>query len=169
MLNRTVFHEEKTVYRIVTGQTHPIFGAIPDKGCIPFPETKTGTFSTDNLDSSGGKIVTGTGTLFTSELIAGESHVYYNGAVRLVKRVYSDTKAELEYAFPASVTAQAVKVPQHGLYRQIYAESTGANQSAILQEAPFRPGKAFLNGGAPVAYNVFESGSDAEITFTVSR
>lgn len=168
MLNRTIFHEEKSVYRIVTGQTHPIFGAIPDKGCIPFPDTKTGTFSTDNFDSSGGKIMRGTNTLFTTELIAGTTHVYYNGAVRLVKRVYSDVMAELEYAFPASATAQAVKVPPHGKYRQIYAESTGVNQPAVLQDAPFRPGKSFLNGGAPVAYNVYESGSDAEITFTVS-
>lgn len=110
----------------------------------------------------------GSGTAFTSELIAGTTHVYYNGAVRLVKRVHSDVLAELEYAFPASVTAQAVKVPPHGKYRQIYAESTGTSQPAVLQDAPFRPGQNFLNGGAPVAYNVYESGSDAEITFTVS-
>jgi hypothetical protein len=169
MLNRTVFHEEKTVERIVTGQTHPIFGAIPDKGCIPLPDTKTGTFSTDNTDTSGGTLVRGTNTLFLTEVIAGTTHLYFNGAVRLVKRVISDVILELEYKFPASVTSQIVSIPKHGYYRQIYAESSGTNQSAILQEAPFRPGKNFLNGGAPVSYNVFESGSDAEITFTLSR
>lgn len=169
MLNRTIFHEEKSVYRIVTGQTHPIFGAIPDKGCIPLPDTKTGTISTDNSDSSGGKVIRGSGTAFTTELIAGTSHIYYNGALRIVKRIQSDTLAELEYAFPASVPAGTLlKVPPHGKYRQIYAESTGTNQPAILQEAPFRPSTAFLNGGAPVSYNVYESGSDAEITFTCS-
>lgn len=169
MLNRTIFHEEKSVDRIVTGQTHPKFGAIPDIGCIPFPETKTGTFSTDNTDGSGGVIVKGNGTVFTTELIAGVSFLYFNGAVRIVKNVISDTMAELEYKFPSSVTAQLVKVPPHGKYFQIYAESTGTNQPAILQEAPFRPGRNFLNGGAPVSYNVYESSSDAEITFTVSR
>jgi hypothetical protein len=169
MLNRTIFHEEKTVVRIVTGQTHPIFGAIPDKGCIPLPDTKTGTFTTDNSDSSGGTLVRGTGTLFTSELVAGVSHIYNNGALRLVKRIISDTMLELEYKFPASVSAAILSVPKHGYYRQIYAESTGLSQPAVLQEAPFRSGQNFLNGGAPVSYNVYESGSNAEITFTLSR
>lgn len=169
MLNRTIFHEEKSVDRIVTGHTHPKFGAIPDMGCIPFPDTKTGTFSTDNTDASLGTLVRGSSTLFSSELVAGVSHLYFNGALRLVKRVYKDTMCELEDKFPASVSAQPVKVPPHGKYFQIYAESTGANQSAILQEAQFKPGSNFLNGGAPVSYNVYESSSDAEITFTVSR
>ena len=124
---------------------------------------------TDNSDASVGKIVRGTDTIFKTELIAGTSHLYFNGALRLVKRVYSDVMAELEDAFPASVTGQPVEVPPHGKYRQIFAESTGTNQAAVLQEAPFRPGNNFLNGGAPVSYNVYESGSDAEITFTVSR
>lgn len=168
MLNRTNFHEEIEVFRIVTGQTHPIFGAIPDKGCIPFPDTKTGTFTTDNSDASGGVTVRGNSTLFSTELIEGSSFLYFNGALRRVKRVISNTMAELFYKFPASVTAQIVAVPPLGKYRQIYAESTGENQPAILQEAPFRPGNNFLNGGAPVSYNVYESGSDAEITFTVS-
>lgn len=169
MPDRTIFYEEKAVYRIVTGQTHPIFGAIPDKGCVPIPETKTGTFSTDNSDSTSGKIARGSGTLFTTELIAGASFIYFNGALRLVKKIFSDVMLEFENAFPASVTAQAVKVPQHGYFRQIYAESTGTNQAAILQEAPFRPGKVCLTGGAPLSYNVYESGSDAEITFECTR
>lgn len=168
MLSRTVFHEEIEVFRIVTGQTHPIFGAIPDKGCIPFPVTKTGTFSTDNSDAYGGVIMRGIGTLFTQELIAGTSFVYFNGAVRRVKKVVSDVIAELYYKFPASVSGAPVSVPPANKYRQQYAESTGANQPAILQEAPFRPGNNFLNGGAPISYNVYESGSDAEITFTLS-
>lgn len=158
--------EEKSVYRIVTGETHPIFGAIPDKGCIPLPDTKTGTFSTDNTDSSGGTLVRGDGTLFTSELIAGVSHIYYNGAVRLVKRIYSDVMLELEYKFPSTVTAQPVKVPPRK-YRQQFAESVGS-ETAVLQEAPFPSGANFLNFGAPVSYDVSESSLNHKIAFTLS-
>jgi hypothetical protein len=168
MLNRTLFHEEIATYRIVTGQTHPIFGAIPDVGCIPFPDLKTGTFSTDNSAADAGVIVRGNGTLFTTELIAGTSFLYFNGAVRRVKNIMGDTLLELYYKFPSSVTAQLMKVPPANKYRQIYAESSGTNQPAVLQEAPFRPGKVFLNGGAPIAYSVYESSGDAEITFTLS-
>lgn len=167
MLNRTNFHEERSVYRIVTGTTHPVFGAIPDTGCIPFPDTKTGTFSTDNTDSSLGKTVLGVGTLFLSELIEGSSHIYFSGAVRLVKRIFSDTLAELEYKFPSTVTAQPVKVPPINKYRQQYAESIGT-EDAVLQEAPFPAGSNFLNGGAPVTYDVSESSTNHKIAFTLS-
>lgn len=167
MLNRTEFHEEVEVFRIVTGTTHPIFGAIPDTGCIPFPVTKTGTFSTDNADATAGVTVRGNGTLFTSELISDTSFLYFNGAVRRVKKIISDTLLELYYKFPSSVTAQVVSVPPNGKYRQQYAESIGT-EDAVLQEAPFPSGSNFLNGGAPVTYDVSESSTNHKIAFTLS-
>jgi len=167
MLNQTKIHLEERTYDIITGQTHPILGVIPNTGVIPLPETKTGTISTDNTDSTAGCIVRGTSTLFTTELFVGD-FLYNSGRIRKIKYIHSDTMLELEYPFPASLSSVAVSVPPRNTYRMITARSIdiSATGNPKLQESEFPAGAATVNGGSPLTYDVSVYG---KIHFQVSQ
>jgi hypothetical protein len=167
MLNQTKIHLEERTYDIITGQTHPILGPIPNVGVIPLPLTKTGTFSTDNADSTAGVLVRGTDTLFTTELFVGD-FIYNNGRIRKIKYIHSDIMLTLEFAFPASLTAQIVAVPPRNTYRMITARSIDISSTGNpkLQESEFPHGSATVNGGSPLTYDVSVYG---KIHFQVSQ
>jgi hypothetical protein len=167
MINETMFHDESAVFRAVTGSTYNIpnsYGSIlsgssfPVKGTIPVAVTRVGTFKTT------GKAVRGTGTDFT-KMIPG-SYLYNGTVLRRVDYILSDTLLFLIQAFPSDVSVDtAVKVCDRQYYKMIYAKSTHETDAAILQEAPFRAGDTFLDGGAPVSYDA----TAGEISFSLHQ
>ncbi len=175
MVNQTIFHDEVEVYRVAIvagGITHPILGPIPDKGSIPLPVTKDGTITTDNTDSSGGKTVRGTGTLFQSDtgttkagsdFQPGRFLVSSTGLCRRIKSITSDTLLELVNPFPASVSAITCKLVtfKPGM---ITAKSVGT-ADAIMQEQDFVVGESFVGGGSPLSYDV--SAANSQIDFSI--
>jgi hypothetical protein len=167
-LNQNLTNNEYLVERIKTGVTHPYLGAIPTTGCIPLPETLTGTISTDNsggATAGNGKIVLGVGTIFLTEVMPGD--FLYNGtSVRKVRYVFSDTMLEIENAFPSSLTTQALKVPKRNLYKRIQVSCAGTGNS-IVQEAHIKIGDIVVTGGTPLAYDA--AAANAELEFTCSK
>ncbi len=155
MLNQTKFHLEERTYEAITGQTHPILGTLATVGVMPFPVTKTGTISTDNADSTGGKLARGTGTLFTTELYQGD-FIYNAGKVRKIKYIHSDTMLEFEFAFPASLSGVIVAVPPRNTFRMITARSIDISSTGNpkLQETDFPAGTTIVTGGSPVTWDV---------------
>jgi hypothetical protein len=168
MLNETLFHAENGAFRAQTGGAYNIpnaYGEImrgtsfPRKGTIPEAVTREGTFKTT------GKAVRGTSTQFT-KLLQG-SYLYNGDVLRQIDHVVSDELMFLKQAFPSDVSVSTnVKVCERQFYKSIYAKSTHATEDATLQEAPFSPGDAFLDGGAPVAYDTTSAG---EISFSVHQ
>ena len=154
------------VERIVTGVTHPYLGAIPTKGTIPIAETLTGTISTDNAGTSAGVIGVGTGSLFLTELSAGDFLYDSDAAIRKILYVFSDTMIQFEEKFPASLSSVAVKRPKNQYYKQVLAESTGST-NAKLQESVFKAASKTVLDGSPVTYDVTTASS--EITFDCSK
>lgn len=158
MLNQKAVNEERECYRIVVaagGITHPVLGAIPAQGCFPLPLTGTGTIFTDITGSStAGKRVLGTNTLFLSEVQLHDYLADSGGRIRKVVRIYSDTQIELEAAFPVQLGAgTALKIVRKSEQKMIYAKSVGT-VDATLNEQAFLVNETFLNGGAPVSYDV---------------
>lgn len=164
MLNQNLVNNEYLVERIVPGTTHPYLGAIPAIGCIPLPETLTGTISTDNLGTTAGKIVLGVGTIFFTEVLPGD-FIYRAGALRKVKYVFSNTMLEIEQAFPASLSGAALTVPKKNLYKMITSKSSHASDAAVLQEAAFAAGESLVSGGTPLSYDT----TTGSIEFTCSK
>ncbi len=170
-----ILNDEVQVYRVAIvpgGITHPILGAIPDKGCIPLPVTKTGTISTDNTDSTSGCIVRGTGTLFLDATSTTEQGSDFqknrflanaDGVLRRIKEVNSNIMITLVNPFPASLVAAAVKLvtlkPGY-----IVAKSVGT-ADAILQEQDFVVGEVYVGEGSPVSYDV--SAANSQIDFSI--
>lgn len=158
MLNQKANNEEVISLRVVVvagGITHPVLGAIPAKGCFPLPVTKTGTITTTNTDAADpGKIVTGTGTLFLTEVYPNDYLVDSNGICRRVLEVRSNTVIKIEAKFPTALTGAVVKVAKKSFFKMIFAKSTGAADATALQEQTFVVGETFLNGGSPVSYDV---------------
>jgi hypothetical protein len=181
MLNQGALNAEKQTYRIYlagAGPTvHPILGSIPSQGSIPLPMQGTGTVATVNLDPNNGCLVIGTNTLFlndtqigsktkfTGQVEPGEySAVNVNGQfLRRITEVKSDTRLMIEAPFPSSLNGNFYIVKK-ARYKMIYAKSVGTG-NAILQEQTFVSGETFLNGGAPVTYDV--TGSNAGISFQI--
>jgi hypothetical protein len=152
--------------RIVTGTTHPYLGSIPTKGCIPLPETLTGTITTDNSGTSEGVIVLGTSTIFITEIQPGDYIYDSDAAVRRVLYVFSDTMLQIEEKFPASLSGAALKVPKKQYYKEVLATSSGSGD-AELMEADFPTTTKFIGAGSPLSYDA--SGANAEITFDCSK
>lgn len=168
MLNQNVRNNEVRTDRLKvasSGSTvHPYLGTFATVGCFPAGVTMTGTFSTNNAQASAknGKMVLGSGTLFTSELAPGD-FLYNAGKLRRIKYIYSDTLMELEYAFPASLTSQNVVVPPRKHYKMVTVKSTGT-ADPLLQEQGFAQGETVLDGGTPFSYDVSTSNAAIEIT-----
>lgn len=92
----------------------------PSAGPIPFAITKTGTVS------STGTVVTGTGTLFTTELVQGD--YLYNAAtneVRKISGIQSNTILRIESAFTSGLSAVSVQVSR-SQFVSIAITATGA-------------------------------------------
>lgn len=180
MLNQGALNAEKETYRIYLGGagiTHPVLGAIPSQGSLPPPQQGTGTVSTVNLDPTNGQLVTGVGTLFTNDTQVG-SQTKFTGQVepgdyiavnangqflRRIIQLIDDTHLKIEAPFPSSLNGNFYIVKK-ARYKMIYAKSVGTG-NAILQEQTFVSGETFLNGGAPVTYDV--TGSNAAISFQI--
>ena len=185
MLNQKANNEEKISYRVEclqAGTTHPVLGAIPNAGCFPIPIQGTGTIITDNSDTTTygvGKLVTGTGTLFTQDGFAsgGGASVSkvqpgdyiassVSGAIiRRVMLVLDDTHLVLEAKFPSSYSGN-LYIVRRAFYKMIYAKSVGS-ATAKLQEVDFLVNETFLNGGSPVSYDCSTSG--AQIMFQLDE
>lgn len=167
-LNQGLINNEYLVERIKTGVTHPYLGSIPTTGCIPLPETLTGTITTNNAGgptAGDGKIVIGSGTIFLTEVAPGD-FIYNGTSVRKVRYVFSDTMLEIENAFPSSLTTQALKVPKRMLYKRIQVSCAGSANS-IVQEAALKIGDIIVTGGTPLAYDA--AAANSELEFTCSK
>lgn len=162
---------ESQHFRLVTGTTHNILGAIPAKGCLPLPDAKTGTITSDpaSAGADNKKIVFGTGTFFLDEVHEGD-YIYAVDVCRRVMAVTSNSQLILDYPFPSIVSAVALKVVRHGKYRRITANSTGS-ADAIYQEAAFKAAAILSSanemGLAPISYDA--STLNAAITFDLSE
>lgn len=180
MLNIGALNAETQTYRIYLGGagiTHPILGTIPSQGSFPKPMQGTGTVATVALDPTNGTLVTGTGTFFKNDPGPSSSTRFYgevepgdyiavnaNGQfIRRITQVIDDTHLKIEAPFPSSLNGNFYIVKKNR-YRMIYAKSVGSG-NAILLEQTFVSGETFLNGGAPVTYDV--TGSNAAISFQI--
>ena len=106
--------------------------SVITKTTIPSPLTLTGTAS------SVGVLVTGVGTLFTTE-IQDKNIVHYElkfthlydpaqNVVREISHVLSDTTLQLKKAFPLNMASQAVQVPNINIeYSEVSIVSPGAS------------------------------------------
>lgn len=170
MLNQNLVNNEQRVDRVkitTSGSTaHPYLGTFATVGCFPAGVAKTGTFTTDNSSATAknGKIVLGTGTQFTTELNVGD-FLYNAGKIRRIEAIMSDTKLELEYAFPTSLSGQNVVAAPGKHYKMITVKSTGT-ADAVLQEQGFQAAQTIVTGGTPLSYDV--SGANAAIEITAS-
>lgn len=105
---------------------------VSTKTCIPSPLTLTGTIS------SVGTLVTGVGTLFTTEVQEKNrthfalkyTHIYdpNQNVARPIDYVLNDTSLLLKKAFPANMTSQAIQVPDASVeYSEVSVLSIGAS------------------------------------------
>ena len=168
MINETVAHDERGVYRAVTGQTSHFPKAdgtldtfqFPQRGTVPMARTFPGTIESD------GKYVRGTDTEFTKGIKVGDYLYDDAAAVRMIRHIISDTLLELDDGFPVDVNGIDVLVCERQTFKMIIAESTGTGE-AILQEAIFPVGSRVVHGGAPIAYDA--TSSNGQICFSVSQ
>jgi hypothetical protein len=169
MINETLHHDERSVFRAVTGQTSTFPQAdgsiardtFPTKGTVPMARTFAGKIDSD------GRMVRGTDTKFETGGIKIGDYLYDgDAAVRKITRIISETLLEVEFDFPSDIANGDVLICERQTFKMIIAESTGT-ADAVLQEAPFRVGGRVVHGGAPLAYDA--SASDAEISFSVSQ
>src|SRR5688500_14942926 len=109
--------------------------SFPTKGTLPKGRTLTGTFS------SVGTIVTGTGTLFTTELAGMQGWLYSttDNELRMFTQINGNTNLVLDKAFTNNQTNQVVIVCQP-LYVSIAAKSTHNSTDANLNGKTFPVG-----------------------------
>lgn len=167
MFNETMWHAEKAIFRAVTGGPYKLIGpygtiiqgdTMPSKGTIPISSPKVGTIITQGI------MVRGTDTQFRSD-VQEEDFIHASDVVRKVRHVISDTLLELEQAFPADITVDVqLQVCKPQVYKSIYAKSSGNADATSLQEAPFKQGDTFVQGGAPISYDA----TAGQIDFTLS-
>lgn len=167
MYNETKWYAEKETFRAVTGASANFpqgdgtieVGTFPAKGTIPIAKEPGGTIISEGL------YVRGTDTTFMTSVKKGD-FIYDEDVLREVANVLSDILLELKQEFPTDISvAIDLKVCSPQDIKAIYAHSTHGSDSSILQEAPFRPGSTFLNGGAPISYDA----TAGEISFTVHK
>lgn len=143
----------------ITGQN-----GFPTKGTLPKGRTLTGTYS------SAGKIVTGTGTLFTTELQGMKGYLYSttDNELRSFFQINGDTNLYLEQAFTNDQTAQAMIVCTP-LYRGIAAKSSHATIASNFNNRTFPAGSVkninFDAGVNPITYDAASGSNMGEITF----
>lgn len=136
------------------------------KGTLPTGRTLTGTFS------SVGKIVTGTGTLFTTEIAGARGWLYSttDNELRPFFQINGNTNLVLETAFSSNQTDQAVIVCMP-LYSAISAKSIHASVNANLNGRTFSVGSIenFNNdaGINPITYDAASGVSMGQIKFNL--
>lgn len=167
MMNETMWHSEKQVFRAVTGGAYNIPGAygiiiygsiFPTKGTIPISTPKAGTII------SQGKNVRGSSTTFTTDL-QNEDFIHANGVVRKIDYIVSDTLLVLTEGFPSDITsAHGLRVCSPQIYRSIYIKNTDTTNAAVLQEASLVSGDVSFNGGAPLSYDATSGQLSIEVT-----
>jgi len=123
-------------------------------------------------------LVTGVGTAFLNDPAGLTTKTKFYGMVepgdyiavnadgqmlRRIVQVKDDTNLVIEAPFPSSLNGNFYIVKKNR-YKMIYAKSVGSG-NAILQEQTFVAGETFLNGGAPVTYDV--TGTNAAISFQI--
>jgi hypothetical protein len=151
-----------TIKTEITGKN-----SFPTKGTLPKGRTLTGTFS------SVGTIVTGTGTLFTTELAGMQGWLYSttDNEVRMFTQINGDTNLILDKSFTNNQTDQAVIVCTP-LYIAIGAKSSHASNSASLNNREFTAGSvknfSFDGGLTPITYDAASGVSTGEITFDLA-
>lgn len=145
-----------TVQREITGVAN-----FPKVGTLPRGRTLTGTFS------SVGVVVTGTGTLFSTELagIRGWLYSTSNNELRSFFGYHDNTTLQLHTAFTSNQVNQPVIVCTP-LYKSVAASNTGTG-SAKLKEKVFTAGKIVsYNDDACVNPMTYEaSAASASIEF----
>lgn len=177
MYNETKWYDERATYRAITNGAYNfpmgVAGLVkgdggvgsgsdfPIKGTIPVAMVRTGTISSNGVE------VRGSDDADFSQ-IKPDDYLYDGNVVRRIKSVCDDPGnklIELWQAFPSNVNGIAIQHCERQFFKAIYAHSTHDSDSAILQEAPFRPGSTFLNGGAPISYDA----TSGEISFTCHK
>jgi hypothetical protein len=154
--------------RIVTVKTE-ITGvsSFPTKGTLPTGRTLTGTFS------SVGTIVTGTGTLFTTELAGARGWLYSttDNELRAFFQINGDTNLILERAFSSDQTDEDMIVCMP-LYTAIGAKSSHASIAANLDNRTFSVGSVenISNDGGinPITYDAASDLNMGQITFVLT-
>ena len=153
------YNRSTSVKTEITGQN-----GFPNKGTLPTGRTLTGTFS------SNGKIVTGTGTAFTTELAGIKGWLYStaDNELRAFTQINGDSVLYLDQAFTNNQTNQPVVVCQP-LYRSIGARSSHSTNPAQINNRTFTAGQTksynFVGGVDPITYNAANGALSGEITF----
>lgn len=178
-VNETKWYDEKATYRAVTGAGFNF--PLPDGTILygggsgsgeQFPNVGTIPIAKDYNTSELGNLT------FTSKgvnvRVSGEAppqikpdDYIYDGNlhIRRIKSVMG-TLIELWEAFPSDIgAATPLKICERQFFKSIRAKNTHASGAASLQNAPFKAGDEFENGGAPVVY----SAGSGEISFTCSK
>lgn len=167
MFNETKWFAETATFRAVTGQSSNfpqpdgtiVVATFPEIGTIPIAKEPGGTIESEGVN------VRGTDTTFGLSVKKGD-FIYDQNVLREVADVITETLLVLKQAFPSDVSASTdLKVCSPQDVKSIHAISSDASVAAILQEAPFRAGNVFLNGGAPISYDA----TNGEISFTVHK
>lgn len=167
MVNETMWHAEKAVFRAITGGPYRMLGpygtiisgnTLPAKGTIPVSIPKAGTFITQ------GVMVRGTNTKFKSD-VQEEDYIHASDVVRKVRHVITDELLELEQAFSADISVGTeLRVCRPQVYKEITAKSVGEADATALQEVTFPQDTSVSLGGAPISYDA----STGKIDFTLS-
>ena len=140
---------------------------FPTKGTLPEGRTLTGTFS------SVGRVVTGTGTLFETELAGKKGWLYSttDNEVRSFSQINGDTNLYLDEAFTSDQTAEDMIVVEP-LYMAIAAKSSHATVTANLNNRSFAAGSTknynFDAGVNPITFDAASGASMGEITFDLA-
>lgn len=148
-----------TIKTEITGKN-----SFPTKGTIPAGRTLTGTFS------SVGKIVTGTGTLFETELAGMRGWLYSttDNELRPFFQINGNTNLQLETAFTNDQTDEPMIVVTP-LYTAVSARSSHATVAANLNNRTFAVGSvknfSFDAGVNPITYDAASGANTGEITF----
>jgi hypothetical protein len=137
------------------------------KGALGRSRTLTGTFS------SVGTIVTGTGTLFETEIagITGWLYSTTDNELRKFTQINGNTNLVLESAFTSNQTGEPVKVVLP-LYSAIAAKSSHPTNDAQFNNRKFAAGEAVNinndSGINPITYNAASGVLSGEITFNLT-
>lgn len=104
--------------------TNPVL--VTTKRCVPLEQAKTGTVS------STGKIITGTGTLFTTEAQGGQ-WVYSSSQneVRRIIKISSATELEIDFPFTTPLVAAPFVVVPASRYTKLQYFNVGGGIAQI--------------------------------------
>lgn len=155
-------NKQATIKIEITGQN-----SFPTKGTLPTGRTLTGTFS------SVGNIVTGTGTLFTTELAGMQGWLYSttDNELRMFTQINGDTNLYLDKPFTSNQTDEPMIVCTP-LYMSIAAKSSHATVAANLDNRTFAAGSVtnlnFDAGVNPITYDAASDSNMGEITFKLA-